>query len=116
MGTAVMGLRARRRHPPAPPQPAGGARVAILNREYPSTHVIPSGGVSPSLRGSYHLKGESVPNTRSKEYAMNSLTSFLALTGAIFGAITALLVLLSRLEPSWRTQKARPSRDFQRGS
>jgi len=37
---------------------------------------------------------------------MNNLTSFLALTAAIFGAITALLVLLSRLEPTWRTQKA----------
>jgi len=50
---------------------------------------------------------------------MNNLTNFLALTGAIFGAITALLVLLSRLEPSRRTQKARPSVDtlprFQEG-
>jgi len=42
---------------------------------------------------------------------MNNLTSFLALTGAIFGAITALLVLLSRLEPTWRTQKAWLSRN-----
>jgi hypothetical protein len=45
------------------------------------------------------------------EPAMNNLTSFLALTGAIFGAITALLVLLSRLEPTWRTQKAWHSPD-----
>ena len=46
---------------------------------------------------------------------MNSLTSFLALTGAIFGAITALLVLMSRLEPTWRTQKAWLSRDHKNG-
>jgi hypothetical protein len=45
---------------------------------------------------------------------MNNLTSFLALTGAIFGAITALLVLLSRLEPTWRTQKAWLSRDHKK--
>lgn len=47
---------------------------------------------------------------------MNNLASFLALTGAIFGVITALLVLLSRLEPPWGTQKARPLRDSKRGS
>jgi len=40
------------------------------------------------------------------EPAMNSLTSFLALTAAIFGGITALLALLSRLEPTWRAKKA----------
>jgi len=62
------------------------------------------------------LKVETIPTQESKEYAMNNLTSFLALTGAIFGAITALLILLSRLEPSWRTQKAQPSRDFKTGS
>ena len=47
---------------------------------------------------------------------MNSLTSFLALTAAIFGAITALLVLLSRLEPTWRTQKARVGPDHKEGA
>ena len=37
--------------------------------------------------------------------AMNNLHSFLAFTAAIFGAITALLMLLSHLEPTSRTQK-----------
>ena len=37
---------------------------------------------------------------------MNNLPSFLAFTAAIFGAITALLMLLSQLEPTSRTQKA----------
>ena len=37
---------------------------------------------------------------------MNNLQSFLAFTAAIFGAITALLMLLSHLEPTSRTQKA----------
>ena len=46
---------------------------------------------------------------------MNNLPSFLALTGAIFGAIIALLVLLSRLEPTWRTQKARLSPNHNKG-
>jgi hypothetical protein len=38
--------------------------------------------------------------------AMNNLSSFLAATAAIFGSIIALLMLLSRLEPTWRTHKA----------
>jgi hypothetical protein len=46
---------------------------------------------------------------------MNNLTSFLALTGAIFTAITALLVLLSRLEPTWRTQKTWLAPDQKKG-
>ena len=37
---------------------------------------------------------------------MNSLSSFLAATAAIFGSIIALLMLLSRLEPTWRTHKS----------
>ena len=37
---------------------------------------------------------------------MNNLPSFLAFTAAIFGAVAALLMLLSHLEPTSRTQKA----------
>jgi len=47
---------------------------------------------------------------------MNNLTSFLALTAAIFGTITALLALLSSLEPTWRTQQARVGPNPQRGT
>ena len=46
---------------------------------------------------------------------MNSLTSFLALTAAIFGGITALLALLSRLEPTWRAQKASVAPEHEEG-
>jgi hypothetical protein len=43
---------------------------------------------------------------RSRERALNNVTSFLGVTAAIFAAMTILLVLLSHLESSQADQDA----------
>lgn len=43
---------------------------------------------------------------RSRERAMNNMTSFLGVTAAIFAAVTLLLVLMSHLESSQADQNA----------
>ena len=46
---------------------------------------------------------------------MNNLPSFLTFTASIFGAITALLILLSHLEPTRGHRKDRSSLETERG-
>ena len=57
--------------------------------------------------GSAGLNADIQPKTSDRD-RMNDLTNFLALTAAIFLAITVLLVLLSHLEPQLTNKKVDP--------